>query len=231
MKGAVLIIGSLLWENEKNALNSIQGKLRSDWRKKLDLEKKIAVNVPIRYGRKSTSRSCTYTMIFSNSVSDFGTAFIVPFKNEIEGFEELKHQALELSEAEGISTEKHPNRLKASWGSVGVLFNKSKEKELDSIKRKWHQEFNFFKNSDYKIGKEEPSIKNNGELNFPFKIPENIDYVFATPVVPNISEYPTNEKIIEAIIESKPRYDTYIKENFQNGIRVQGDEEIIRKIG
>ena len=30
MKGAVLIIGSLLWENEKNALNSIQGKLRSD---------------------------------------------------------------------------------------------------------------------------------------------------------------------------------------------------------
>lgn len=230
MKGAVLIIGSLLWENEENALNVEQGKLRSSWRKKLDLDKKMAISVPIRYGRKSKSKRCTYTMILSNSVSNFGTAFIVPFKKEINGYEELRNQALEFSVAEGISNKRNPNRLTASWGTVAIIFNKSKEKQWDAIKKKWHQEFSSFKNSDYKIGNEEPSIQQNGELNFQFEIPEDIDYVFATPIMPNISEYPTNERIIEAIIESKPRYDTYVKENFKNGIRVQGDEEIIRQI-
>lgn len=230
MKGAVLLIGSLLWEDEENALNAERGKLRSNWRQKLDLDKKIAVNVPIRYGRKSKYRRCTYTMIFSNSVSNLGIAFIVPFKIEIEGYKELKHQALELSEAEGISTKQNPNRLTASWGTVGILFNKSKEKQWDTVKKEWHQEFSSFKNCDYKIGSEEPSIQKNGELNFQFEMPEDIDYVLATPVTPNISEYPTNDRILEAIIESKPRYDTYVKENFKNGIRVQGDEEIIGQI-
>lgn len=230
MKGAVLIIGSLLWENEENALNVEQGKLRSKWRQKLDFEKKIAVNVPIRYGRKSQSKRCTYTMIFSNSVTNLGTAFIVPFRKEIKVYEEFKLQALELSVAEGISTKQYQNRLFASWGSIGVLFNKSKDKQLNSIKKKWNREFSSIQNSDYKIGTEEPSILKNGELNFHFVIPEYIDYVFATPVKPNISEYPTNDRIIKAIIESKPRYDTYVKENFKNGIRIEGDTEIINEL-
>jgi hypothetical protein len=230
MKGAVLIIGSLLWENEENSLNKEQGKQRAKWRENIDIDKKIAVQVPIRYGRKSTSKSCTYTMLISNSVSELGTAFLIPYKKETGNFEEFQCQALELSEAERISTEDYPKRLKASWGAVGVAFNKSREKQFDAIKKKWHQEFTSFDNSDYKIGNEQPSINENGELNFVFDIPEDIDYVFATPVKPNISEYPTIDRIVEAIIESKPKYDTYVKENFKNGIRVQDDEEIIRRI-
>lgn len=230
MQGAVLVIGSLLWENEKNTLDSKQGKLRDNWRKNLDLEKKIAIEVPIRYGRKSTSKRCTYTMVISNSVTNLGTAYIIPFKKEIENFEELKNQALELSEVEGISTTKYPKRLIASWGAVGITFNEAEEKQFQEIKNKWHQEFASFENTDYKIGNEQPSIRENGELNFEFKVPEYIDYVFATPVKPNISEYPTTDRIVEAIIESSPRYDIYVKENFNNGIRVHGDEEIMKKI-
>jgi len=52
MKGAVIIIGSLLWENEENALNKEQGLIRAEWRKCLNLERKVSVVVPIRYGRK-----------------------------------------------------------------------------------------------------------------------------------------------------------------------------------
>lgn len=230
MQGAVLVIGSLLWENETNSLNLDQGKLREKWRKNLDLEKKIALEVPIRYGRKSNSKRCTYTMVFSNSVSNLGTAFIIPFQKVTENYEELKNQALELSEAEGISTRKYPKRLIASWGSIGISFNEKSDNQIEQIKNKWHQEFSSFDNKDYKIGNEQPSIKNNGELNFKLNIPKEIDYVLATPVKPNISEYPTTKRIYEAIIESNPRYDTYVKENFNNGIRVYGDEVIIKNL-
>ncbi|WP_350284634.1 hypothetical protein [uncultured Croceitalea sp.] len=169
-------------------------------------------------------------MVFSNSVTNLGTAYIIPFKKETENFEELKNQALELSEAEGISTTKYPKRLIASWGAVGIAFNETEEKQFKEIKNEWYQIFTCFENTEYKIGSEQPSIKENGELNFKFNVPEDIDYIFATPVKPNISEYPTTDRIVEAIIESSPRYDTYVKENFNNGIRVHGDEEIMEKI-
>lgn len=230
MKGAVLVIGSLLWEDETNSLNESQGKLRVAWRENLDLENRITVKVPIRYGRKSSSRKCTYTMIFSNSQTNLGTAFIIPFKKETKSFDEIKYQALELSEAECISTNKYPNRLKASWGAVGIAFNRNKGNSLDEIKENWHKEFNSFKNDEYKLDDELPSIQQNGELNFDFIIPEGIDYVFATPVKPNISEYPSIGRVVESILESKPRYDTYVIENLNNGIRTESDEEIIKQL-
>lgn len=226
MKGSVLVIGSLLWENETNSLNKNQGKLREKWRKDLDFENKIAVKVPIRYGRKSGSRICTYTIIFSNSVKSLGTAFIVPYKEETNSFEKIRQQAIELSKAEGIS-KKSSDNLIASWGAVGIAFNKNKGGIYAKLKKNWRKKFKTFKNKDYRIGSESPSIKENGELNFEFEIPNTIDYVFATPVKPNIAEYPNNEKIIEAILESNPRYDTYVIENYQNGIRIENDDELI----
>lgn len=230
MKGAVLIIGSLLWEDETNALDNEQGKLRSDWRNALDMRSKLNVDVPIRYGRKSSTRRCTYTMIFSNS-AEFGKGVIIPFKRKTTGFDTLKEQAINLSYAEGISSIKYPDRLISSWGVVGIIFNKSKEDKLKDIINRWHFEFRDFKNSNkFRLKDEKPSVLDNGELNFKVQIPENIDYVFATPVIPNVNEYPNKKKIIEAIMESKPRYDTYLIKNFENGIRVKGDKEIIRSI-
>lgn len=235
MKGAILIIGSLLWEDESNSINKKQGIIRKEWRKKLELENKIPIQVPIRYGRKSSSKRCTYTMIFSNSVESLGTAYIVPFKKESNCFGDIKLQALELSIAEGISTEKHPNRLIAkTWGAVGIVFNKHNGNIYESFKADWSKEFvnESFNNEGYRIDeKETPSILKNGELNFEIDIPKGIDYIFATPVMPNIKRYPDSNKIAEAINESKPRYDTYVVENYKNGIRAYGDREIIKGIG
>lgn len=93
MKGAVLIIGSLLWDNGNN---------RDIWRNdNLNIDNKIPVFAPIRYGRKSEK---SYTMVFSKELEDsnnLGTAFVVPFKEEIKSFKELLNQVRSLSRVEG----------------------------------------------------------------------------------------------------------------------------------
>ena len=175
MKGAVLIIGSLLWETELNSLNKTQGKLREEWRRNLDLENKIFVKAPIRYGKRSSTRKCTYTMVFSNSVASSGTAVIIPYKKATNDFNELKEQAIALSKAEGISNEKYPNRLISSWGAVGIYFNKQKYNNEADVKMNWHQEYNQFNNMDYKIPPEIPAISENGEINFNIIIPDIFD--------------------------------------------------------
>jgi hypothetical protein len=228
MKGAVILIGSLLWETEENALNKEQGSIRIKWRKNLDIENKTPVQLPIRYGRKSSSKKCTYTMVFSNSVKNSGTAYLIPFNKDANNFSDIKEQALQLSIAEGISTEKYPNRLIATWGAVAIYFNRNKK--FIGLKENWSKEFMKFNNSGYRIGDETPSINSEGQLNFEIDLPQNIDYVFATPVKPELTEYPNIERIAEAILESKPKYDTYAKENYRNGIRVYGDDKLIKMI-
>ncbi len=58
LRGGVIIIGSLLWDNKIS---------RQEWRKNdLYNRNRFKVNVPIRYGRCSDTRNNTYTMIFSN---------------------------------------------------------------------------------------------------------------------------------------------------------------------
>ncbi|NPD45717.1 hypothetical protein [Lentimicrobium sp. S6] len=230
MKGAVILIGSLLWENEKNALITSQGKLRAKWRNNLDLENKIEIKVPIRYGRLSGSKKNTYTMVFSNSETNLGSAFLIPFKEEAFNFAQIKKQALELSEAEGISTNKHLDRLYSTWGVIAISFNDKKKEALETIRQKWHNEFKEFSNSDYKLKKETPTVTKDGELNFNINLPDNIDYVFATNTTPSLPDYPSVKKIVEAINNSKPHYDTYVMENFNHGIRVNNDIEIINLI-
>lgn len=220
MNGGVLIIGSLYWENKDNALDEAQGLRRSEWRKDLDFSKKIQVNVPILYGRKSQFRKETYTMTFSTS-HNLGTAFIVPYKNSITSFEDLKNQAIKLSWAEGISSKTKPNILFVNWGVVGVFFKETVEKNYIS---EWNNEFLTFENEKFKFNNEDPSILKNGQLNFKVRLPAGIDYVFATPTAAFPGDFPTPQIIADAIINSK--YDTYFNENYNNQIRTSEDEEI-----
>ena len=61
MKGAILIIGSLLWDPDKNK----EIGFRKRWRdKRLIVKNKIHVKAPIRYGKLSCNEK-NYTMVFS----------------------------------------------------------------------------------------------------------------------------------------------------------------------
>ena len=103
----VLIIGSLFWDNST----------REEWRRdRLDLERRQYVRAPIRYGRQSTGRGCSYTMVFSAGLreAEFGTAIVVPCKSR-----DLVEEAKSLWEAESGTR----GTVSGSFGCVGLLIN------------------------------------------------------------------------------------------------------------
>src|SRR5258705_2850708 len=78
LKGGVLIIGSLLWQDH---LNKLGDDIRKTWRAEhLLMDNKIMVSVPIRYGRFS-DKNKIYTMVFSKKLTkkESGTGWFVPF--------------------------------------------------------------------------------------------------------------------------------------------------------
>ena len=79
MNVGILVIGPLYWDNND----------RKAWRTvHLNMNEKIQVKVPIKYGRKSKTRGDTYTMILNNSVK-MGKAVVIPCINPIENVEDL----------------------------------------------------------------------------------------------------------------------------------------------
>ena len=114
----VLIIGSLCWD-DKNT--------REEWRRKrlVDLADRKHVRAPIRYGRLSRSRGCSYTMVFSKQLDDpsmpdkYGWAFAVPCKAPVNSVDDLVAEARHLWHAEGGKE----GRISANWGCVALLEN------------------------------------------------------------------------------------------------------------
>src|SRR5947209_5827452 len=108
MRAAVLIIGSLLWDNSD----------RAAWRKaSLDVDRRLNVKASIRYGRRSKGRGGTFTMTLDTKAPS-GTAVLVPCVSPIETIEHLVAEAEALWRAEQ-STE-GANSIGAAWGCVGL---------------------------------------------------------------------------------------------------------------
>ena len=112
MKLGVLIIGSLYWDDKPH---------RNKWRReRLCVDSQQHVKAPIRYGRLSHSRGCSYTMVFSASLSEeqFGQAIVVPFKSK-----DLISEAECLWTAERPPNKKPNGRISADWGRVALVEN------------------------------------------------------------------------------------------------------------
>jgi len=242
LQGGILIIGSLYWENETNAVNKVLGKLREDWRiKELNIEEKIPVRCLIRYGRKSSSRYDTYTMLFSNSCPKLGSAILVPFKDTIpveKDFKGLADQVSTVALVEGIREATEINSFK-KWGMVALkimpsLINSDPDvaKQLKDWWAGLHR--GSIDENPYRIsGLERSSVTNEGFLNIEVFSEDDLkpfDYILATPVVPGISAYPTGKVIADAMNKSTPKYHTYFLENIKAEIRTFQDEEIIENI-
>ena len=242
LKGAILIIGSLLWDPDQGDDKGARKKWRNT---RLKIKDRIHVKVPIRYGRYSGSKpNRHFTMVFSTECEEqekFGTAFIVPLKREsIRSFKGIENQARFLSKAEGKSDDKLCKGNNEKWCTIGAILNPKFDKRL---KLKF---LAFWKDllendsglkdiNEYKIGSEKTVLSEFGELkiNWPKaiakrdqKIINNIDIILATCTKPNIDTYPSIEDLQKDIQADNRRY--FLK-NIENGITTFQDRKILHE--
>ena len=237
IRGGVIIIGSLFWEtgDKKNTIQEKKpkelGQFRKKWREEnLHLAEKKTIPLPIRYGRCSSTRKCTYTMVFSETVlQNLGQGLIIPFnkKFDFSKYITLKEQAILLAKAEGIIevTKKQEKQLYKKWGCIAVYINKNSEyKEV--IKKYWEKLIKL-KTSKYDInGIERFEFANNSPLiNDKFMLSENVqvdtdlDFLLFTYIQPkhrneSLEAYPTAIEIAEEI--NRTGYETYFYKNIEN---------------
>ena len=129
MKGGVIIIGSLLWDNNLYE--------REVWWEKLDFNNKVKVLLPIRYGRSSSAnRKNTYSMVFSTILEDtnrLGSGYFIPFKNDISTEKEFIAEIKQFGKVEGFKG----NRIAANWGAVCLKIN-PKTNNFEFLTEKWN---------------------------------------------------------------------------------------------
>ena len=229
LKGGVIIIGSLFWQDY---LGKQGDDIRASWRTAhLDLNNKIPVKVPIRYGRKS--RSNIMTMVFSNRMArKTGFGYVVPFKRMINNKDELLCEAMALSAAEGMK-----GNFVCSWGVLAYLLNDSiidvnKKKEI--VKLFWQRRNVQFDINEYKVGRERSCISKSLKLDINWVAPvsgndkQQIDefhFLFATATKPD-NKLPSHKEIAQTIKADIQR--KYFINNLINGIITHNDFEIAK---
>ena len=128
MRGGVLIIGSLLWDDSGG---------RQRWRKtSLDMTDAVRVTASIGYGRRSESRGDTFTMTW-DADQLLGTGIFVPLREPALTADRLVEAARAIWAAESMPATN--DRISASWGSVGAIFRSSPD--LDDLREEWAREF------------------------------------------------------------------------------------------
>ena len=225
MQIGVLMIGSLYWDSTPR---------RRTWRRDhLDFDRQQKTRVPIRYGRRSTRRGDTYTMVFSSGLREeqFGTAIAVPFKSE-----DLVEEAEHLWAAEALS-ESGPNRsISARWGCVAVLEHPQvrlpchlRKQWIARVQRKPHHG-NLSHAHD-----EAAAVNRSGFLNICWPKTEDgslleMDALLATVTNPSLDSsgrYPAPEKIADAWNTSDcQKAVKYFWNNGAHGITTFQDAEI-----
>lgn len=236
LKGGVIIIGSLIWEDHLDFEKEGENFIRRDWRNQNLMPNRKHVSVPIRYGKKSSTRKDTYTMIFTKGCENtLGNGLILEFQEKVETFEYIERQAIALAIAEGIY-KKLNKRISTKWGSVGLLINPAlKQKDIgkfEYISKKWAEIYSTFGKDfvaeDYKCNDDQNSpIDENGMLTINWQESMNeFDLLLATPVKPDPKTILTPKEIAEKMIEK--RYDTYFKSNIANSIQTFQDNDILK---
>lgn len=235
----IFIIGSLYWDECES---------RKSWRndrfiKKSESEskiKRIDVKAPIRYGRKSSGRGDTYTMVFSQALTltenskKLGRGIVIPCKKQVKSANDL------ITEAECLWTaerkEKESNGcISAKWGCICLIVNPNSHIP-DSLLEKWKERVN--KESNYGCltyaKGEEKIVSDCGLLEIPWPDPLNgeqlnLDMLLATatdPTLINDKRYPDAEEIVYAWNIDKKNNVQYFWKNIENGITTFQDKEI-----
>ena len=230
--GGVLVVGSLLWERDAN-----RDRWREGW---LSPGRARRVSAPIRYGRMSKGRGCTYTMVFSRlclrKSYAGGIAIAVPFNRPTPDAESLLSAAHALWGAEDKS-QNPKKRLGKRWGVVGLLMNPSRPS--DELLEGWSQAVGGQEAYEYEAPtyttSEGPVLdKKSGRLLLPWPrtlsgSPLDLDFLLATVTDPELvpgQRYPSVARIAAAWIGDRNWEVKYFLENRRNGICTFQDHQI-----
>jgi hypothetical protein len=239
LTGGVIIIGSLLWQDDL-----VIGKgdnIRKRWRDDRLADERIMVKLPIRYGRYSSGN--IYTMVFSSSCERFkklGVGIVMPFKlTRITSINQLISEARSMSKAEGME-----ERLENEWAKLTILFNPEKIdlNVKEKILERWNRLDDIHKDGwkGFRLGPEKSCVCSNSELNIKWLAPvdtrENgklsrFDFLLATVTKPkhkNTSRYPSQSEIAKTVKGDSKRF--YFVQNVKHGITTFQDNAILNKI-
>lgn len=222
----VLIIGSLRWDRASH---------RKKWRcDRLDQSRCKYVRAPIRYGRQSKSRGCSYTMVFSKSLSEdeYGRAIVVPCCRPAKDIGSVVDEAEHLWTAETSKCKNSEHRVSAGWGCVGLLSKHPLPADWCSgWKKKISGEpcYGRLKHAD----NEDPAVDgSSGFLTIPWPKSEDgsgleVDILLATATCPTIcnGRYPTAQEIAAAWNSQRGRdHVDYFRKNRAHGIKTFQDD-------
>ena len=225
MNIGILMIGSLYWDSA-----------RKEWRddRLVDANPK-RVLVPIRYGRRSRKRGCTYTMVFSAGLEreKLGQAIVLACRQSVSTVEQLLEEATHLWAAERKC--KRTECICAPWGCVALLPNPNRELPQGLIAG-WKSHVSG--ESGYprlKRAKGEPAaVSESGILNIPW--PQlldgkdlEFDALLGTATDPTVKndDYPSAAIIASAWTESRGKeHIEYFHNNVSNGITTWQDRAI-----
>ena len=242
LKGGVLIIGSLFWQDHLDIKKA--DNIRELWRNRhLLLDHRIMVSLPIRYGR--LSKSNIYTMVFSNSCSKSkrGTGYFIPFKQTpINNYYNLQNETKELSIAEGMKGKfsSKENGTDEIWCVLGLLMNpktlsKTQEKDLSDIWSNLLKNQGTIEPDEFKLGREKGCINRSCELNISWPTPIDIrdyttinSYDFIIATVPKPTKYPDINELVENVKADTTRF--YFIENYKSGITTFQDVQVLNRL-
>jgi hypothetical protein len=214
MRGGVLTIGSLFWDEHP---------ARKHWREsRLAMDQKQLVQAPITYGRRSGSRGGTYTMTFADV--PFGQAALIPFRNELTDFTALEAEAFELWKAEDPKSTSR--KIGAAWGCVGAQFRDANNDNIRNGKDSWA---GFFSNT----ASIHPVTKK-GILKMPWPLANDgkateLDVILATATRAEDIR-PSPEQVADAWIEQNEGHEMYFLQNVRCGMRTSSDLQIWKRI-
>jgi len=222
----ILIIGSLYWDTTGG---------RDRWRaNRLQMDRDIAVRAPIRYGRKSQTR--TYTMVFGD-VPTVGQARVIPCMNSAGTVENLIAEAewLWAAECRNVPHDERQlvHELSATWGCVALLTNPNV-----NIRQSWLDRWANRVVAETEVAVEQHLVDDRGLLQVPW--PElvlgngslQLDLLLATTNGPTLTNgsYPSAHEIADAWNREPGGSAEYFRRNRTSGIYTFEDESIASQL-
>ena len=226
----ILTIGSLYWDEGR----------RKIWRDaRLLPETACTVTAPIRYGRKSSQRGDTYTMVFSRGCPP-GEAKVITCRSPISSAEDLMVEAEQLWKAERLS-DRANHKISAPWGCVALLVRPSSQVPpnlLNSWAKRVRGEANY--GSVPQAEGEGTLVGDDGILRIAWpapvghepQTPLKLDLLLATATHPTLlhGKYSDAQAIAKAWGEADQDEVLYFRNNREHSIRSFQDQEILTEL-